>query len=152
MRRVVQTLLHAPTVRVKELAEAPGGDQYADALRELFDLDPAAPAAGHAVRQLAAARTVASANQATTTLLRSAPEAAPWPAPRPTVVAPRSASWAAVEMVAIVTRATGRPPRSPRSAAPGCSCRRCGRRCWAAHRRRRPLLQGPADGAGRRAW
>jgi glutamyl-tRNA reductase len=29
-------------VRVKELASTPGGDQYAAALRELFDLDPAA--------------------------------------------------------------------------------------------------------------
>ena len=45
VHRVVQTLLHAPTVRVKELAERPGGDAYADALRELFDLDPAATAA-----------------------------------------------------------------------------------------------------------
>ena len=40
VRRVVDKLLHAPTVRVKELAEAPGGDQYAEALRELFMLDP----------------------------------------------------------------------------------------------------------------
>jgi glutamyl-tRNA reductase len=40
--RVVDKLLHAPTVRVKELAEAPGGDSYADALRELFALDPSA--------------------------------------------------------------------------------------------------------------
>ncbi|MEW2359736.1 glutamyl-tRNA reductase [Spirillospora sp. NPDC029432] len=45
VRRVVDKLLHAPTVRVKELASAPGGDAYADALRELFDLDPKAPAA-----------------------------------------------------------------------------------------------------------
>ena len=30
---------------VKQLAERPGGDAYADALRELFDLDPAATAA-----------------------------------------------------------------------------------------------------------
>ena len=45
VHRVVQTLLHAPTVRVKQLAERPGGDAYADALRELFDLDPAATAA-----------------------------------------------------------------------------------------------------------
>jgi glutamyl-tRNA reductase len=45
VHRVVQTLLHAPTVRVKELAEQPGGGAYADALRELFDLDPAATAA-----------------------------------------------------------------------------------------------------------
>lgn len=42
VHRVVQTLLHAPTVRVRQLAERPGGDAYADALRELFDLDPAA--------------------------------------------------------------------------------------------------------------
>ena len=40
LRRVVDKLLHAPTVRVKELASAPGGDTYAAALRELFDLDP----------------------------------------------------------------------------------------------------------------
>ena len=45
VHRVVQTLLHAPTVRVRQLAERPGGDAYADALRELFDLDPAATAA-----------------------------------------------------------------------------------------------------------
>lgn len=49
VHRVVQTLLHAPTVRVKELAEQPGGGAYADALRELFDLDPAATAAVAAV-------------------------------------------------------------------------------------------------------
>ena len=42
MRRVVEKLLHAPTVRVKELAGSPGGDAYAAALRELFDLDPKA--------------------------------------------------------------------------------------------------------------
>jgi glutamyl-tRNA reductase len=45
VNRVVDKLLHTPTVRVKELAEAPGGDSYADALRELFALDPAAMAA-----------------------------------------------------------------------------------------------------------
>lgn len=42
LRRVVATLLHTPTVRIKELATAPGGDSYAQALRELFELDPAA--------------------------------------------------------------------------------------------------------------
>ncbi|MET7932387.1 glutamyl-tRNA reductase [Streptomyces sp. NPDC005322] len=42
VRRVVDKLLHAPTVRVKELASTPGGAGYADALRELFDLDPQA--------------------------------------------------------------------------------------------------------------
>jgi glutamyl-tRNA reductase len=39
VRRVVDKLLHAPTVRMKELATAPGGDTYAQLLRQLFDLD-----------------------------------------------------------------------------------------------------------------
>ncbi|MFF7795830.1 glutamyl-tRNA reductase [Streptomyces sp. NPDC007991] len=45
VRRVVDKLLHAPTVRVKQLAAEPGGAGYADALRTLFDLDPEAVAA-----------------------------------------------------------------------------------------------------------
>jgi glutamyl-tRNA reductase len=40
MHRVMDKLLHAPTVRVKELAGSPGGDSYEAALRVLFDLDP----------------------------------------------------------------------------------------------------------------
>ncbi|MFI5572144.1 glutamyl-tRNA reductase [Streptomyces sp. NPDC051740] len=40
VRRVVDKLLHVPTVRVKQLAAEPGGAGYADALRTLFDLDP----------------------------------------------------------------------------------------------------------------
>ena len=39
VRRVVDKLLHAPTVRVKQLAGAPGANTYAEALRELFELD-----------------------------------------------------------------------------------------------------------------
>jgi glutamyl-tRNA reductase len=42
VRRVVDKLLHAPTVRVKEFASSPEGDEYAAALRVLFDLDPRA--------------------------------------------------------------------------------------------------------------
>jgi glutamyl-tRNA reductase len=42
VRRVVDKLLHAPTVRIKQLASAPGGDTYAEALRELFELDQTA--------------------------------------------------------------------------------------------------------------
>jgi glutamyl-tRNA reductase len=38
VRRVVDKLLHEPTVRVKELAGTPGGTDYADALRALFGL------------------------------------------------------------------------------------------------------------------
>jgi glutamyl-tRNA reductase len=43
VRRVVDKLLHTPTVRVKQLAADPAGAGYADALRELFALDPAKP-------------------------------------------------------------------------------------------------------------
>ncbi|MFC4010974.1 glutamyl-tRNA reductase [Nonomuraea purpurea] len=45
VRRVVDKLLHEPTVRVKQLATSPGGDHYAEALRELFNLDPKMPEA-----------------------------------------------------------------------------------------------------------
>lgn len=45
VRRVVDKLLHAPTVRVKQLAAAPGGGSYAEALRELFELSPGITAA-----------------------------------------------------------------------------------------------------------
>jgi glutamyl-tRNA reductase len=45
VRRVVDKLLHTPTVRVKELASGPNGVEYAEALRELFQLDPTTPAA-----------------------------------------------------------------------------------------------------------
>jgi glutamyl-tRNA reductase len=41
LRRLTDKLLHDPTVRVKELAGAPGAATYEDALRVLFDLDPA---------------------------------------------------------------------------------------------------------------
>jgi len=44
VRRVVDKLLHTPTVQVKRLAQSPGGDTYAEALRELFELDPQTPA------------------------------------------------------------------------------------------------------------
>lgn len=50
VRRAVEKVLHAPTVRVKELATTPNGDQYAAALRALFDLDPATPQTVTSVR------------------------------------------------------------------------------------------------------
>lgn len=39
VRRVADKLLHSPTVRIKELAETPGGVDYAGALTDLFRLD-----------------------------------------------------------------------------------------------------------------
>jgi len=41
VHRVVRQLLHQPSVRVRQLAAEPGGEQYAAALRELFALDVA---------------------------------------------------------------------------------------------------------------
>jgi glutamyl-tRNA reductase len=38
VHRLVQRLLHQPTVRVRQLAAEPGGEAYATALAELFDL------------------------------------------------------------------------------------------------------------------
>lgn len=43
VHRVVQRLLHSPTVRVRQLAAEPGGDQYAALLRDLFDLEVPRP-------------------------------------------------------------------------------------------------------------
>jgi glutamyl-tRNA reductase len=40
LHRVVQRLLHQPTVRVRQLAAGPDGEAYAQLVRELFDLDP----------------------------------------------------------------------------------------------------------------
>lgn len=40
MRRTVSTLLHEPTVRMKQFASDPDGQRYAEALQTLFDLDP----------------------------------------------------------------------------------------------------------------
>ncbi len=40
VHRIVEKLLHTPTIRVKELAADGQGGDYALALRELFDLDP----------------------------------------------------------------------------------------------------------------
>ncbi|HST47642.1 glutamyl-tRNA reductase [Jatrophihabitans sp.] len=50
VRRAVDKVLHAPTVRVKELAATPEGGTYAAALRALFDLDPARVGSVIAVR------------------------------------------------------------------------------------------------------
>lgn len=40
LRRTVSTLLHTPTIRMKQFAADPGGQRYAEALHALFDLDP----------------------------------------------------------------------------------------------------------------
>ncbi|MCB0914845.1 MAG: glutamyl-tRNA reductase [Actinobacteria bacterium] len=42
MRRAMSSLLHTPTVRMKQMAADPDGERFTDAVRALFDLDPAA--------------------------------------------------------------------------------------------------------------
>lgn len=42
VHRVVEKLLHRPSVRVRELAQNPGNGDYGEALRQLFALDPEA--------------------------------------------------------------------------------------------------------------
>nr|WP_205705638.1 glutamyl-tRNA reductase [Kineococcus indalonis] len=62
VHRIVEKLLHTPTVRVKELAEAPGGAGYAAALRALFDLEVAGAAGtGQRVGEAPLSGTVAEA-------------------------------------------------------------------------------------------
>jgi glutamyl-tRNA reductase len=47
VHRIVRRLLHTPTVRARELAAGPGGDRYAELVRQLFDLEiPASSRAG----------------------------------------------------------------------------------------------------------
>lgn len=41
MRRAMSSLLHTPTVRMKQMAADPDGERFTDAVRALFDLDPA---------------------------------------------------------------------------------------------------------------
>ena len=105
VRRAVEKVLHAPTVRVKELASTPGGDQYAAALRELFDLDPAAAESVAAVKQ---AEPVAADDRHPHPAHRHA-RAARWPAPRPTPSPRRSACPSRSSRSS--PRATARRPR-----------------------------------------
>jgi glutamyl-tRNA reductase len=65
LRRAVSTLLHTPTVRMKELATDPEGARYATALHRLFDLDPEAIEALTAAEDADAARVDAASGDAT---------------------------------------------------------------------------------------
>jgi len=73
VHRVVEKLLHTPTVRIKQLAGEPGGSGYAEALRELFDLDLGT------VSAVTSARTAADVDAAGVSAARigAAPSTAP---------------------------------------------------------------------------
>ena len=156
VRRVVDKLLHTPTVQVKRLAEGPDGSSYAHALRELFELDPQTPAAVavqrhgdvlaaleapmQAVREIRipashlAHREAPGGAPVTAPARRchsaSAPGPARWPSPSP------SSSRSGCALPATPSSwspsappVTVRPPRSPRSAS-ACSSRSCATRSW----------------------
>jgi glutamyl-tRNA reductase len=74
MQRITDKLLHSPTVRVKELAGAPGGESYAAMLRVLFDLDPDAV---RAVAQADAGLAGLDADAPGAAAAPAAPESAP---------------------------------------------------------------------------
>ncbi len=65
LRRAVSTLLHTPTVRMKELAADPEGTRYAEALHRLFDLDPASIAELTAADELTDVIDAATSDDAT---------------------------------------------------------------------------------------
>lgn len=77
VRRVVDKLLHTPTVQVKRLAEGPDGDSYAAALRTLFELDPQAAAAVAAPVRGATADASVDGTDVGAALRYSSPDAAP---------------------------------------------------------------------------
>ena len=54
VRRVVDKLLHVPTVQVKKLSGEPGGTSYAQALQRLFDLPLSTPQALYADTEIPA--------------------------------------------------------------------------------------------------
>ncbi|WP_298801299.1 glutamyl-tRNA reductase [uncultured Pseudokineococcus sp.] len=92
LHRVVSTLLHTPTVRMKHLAaDASSGPAYVEAVRELFDLDAAGTrepgAAAQALRAVPEARAEAAPERAGADALRAllagAPRAVPSPLPGP---------------------------------------------------------------------
>ena len=166
MHRVVDKLLHEPTVRVKELA--------AVARRHRLRRRPARPVRpGHRRRRrrrasLAERRrstpSTPSAREAVVTATDAAPRPrrcgwapgpARWPAPsrRPSPTRSPRPPGPPVELVHDhAPRATAPRRRSRSSAAPACSSPRSGRAlARGQHRPRRAQLQGPADGAGARA-
>ena len=124
VRRVVDKLLHAPTVRVKELAESPGGDRYAEALHELFELDPRKAQAVSAPGTRRAARPEPPDGPApVTAALRVGTRRSALALAQSGEVAERCRRrWSGpVELVEVVTEGTGRRRRSASSAAPASS-------------------------------
>jgi len=68
VHRLVQRLLHQPTVRVRELAAEPGGQAYAEALAALFDLQVPLPRRADELPPLANGAVAAPAGRAGTAL------------------------------------------------------------------------------------
>lgn len=65
VHRLVQRLLHQPTVRVRQLASGPGGATYAAVLAELFDLQVPHPYTADEIPTIAADRVDPPAEDAT---------------------------------------------------------------------------------------
>ena len=153
VHRVVQRLLHAPDRPGQgSWPSAPGGDAYADALRELFDLDPAADRRG---RRPPCRRATSRRTAPMTPLpLRSAPGAARWRWPRPATVADALTGRDRIDGRAGRDRHRRRPvdrAGDPDRRHRACSSPRCATRCSAgeidfAVHSYKDLPTAPADG------
>ena len=158
VHRVVQRLLHAPTVRVRQLAADPGGDAVRGrccASCSTSTVPPPPTVAAAVLPHERAAVDDASARSGRTARCGSAPGAARWPWPSPATVADA------------LTAATGehgragrdRHRRRPVDAPPVPQLGGIGVFVSALRdallgrgdRLRGPLVQGPAHGAGSRA-
>ena len=177
VRRVVDKLLHTPTVQVKRLAEGPDGSSYAHALRELFELDPQTPAAVAVQRHgdvlaaleapMQAVREISDPGDSHLRSLREALGRTPVTAPaRPVPLRlgtrPSALAVAQSELVAQRLRDAGPHRRAghrqhlrrPLVGPDRHARRRCVRLAAARRARgrrgrpRRALLQGPPDGTG----
>ena len=152
VRRVADKLLHQPTVRVKELANEPARSSYAEALAELFALDPDAV---DAVTRAGGRRVAVDRDRAPRIGTRAS---AARHAPRPRLVADLVRDAARPRRRAGRGHHRGRPsdarpagqPRRHRRLRQRAARRAARRR----RRRRRALAQGPADRtrAGASRW
>ncbi|AOS61314.1 glutamyl-tRNA reductase [Actinoalloteichus hymeniacidonis] len=136
VRRVVDKLLHTPTVRVKQLAGSTPGAGYADALRELFNLDQQLPGA---VSGLKAGTTADAAEpvSGTATPLDETRPAAPSGTPTASAVVTDVPTAAQGETPMVTGLVTGMP-----GSAESTEQRGHGEGTAAQHRRQRPGLDG----------
>ena len=158
VRRVVDTLLHTPTVRVKELAEAPAGALVRRGAARAVRPRPRRPRGRRRRARLGARRGDRADRGARERPLRLGTRGSALALTQSGHVADalRARSASQVELVTVTDRGRRRrAPPSPSSAAPASSSPRCATRCCAgevdlAVHSYKDLPTAPADGPGHR--